>query len=101
MIFPNALDRVHLHLDRLPRTQFYENSLRDGRCWRVCRKNLRLFALRNPLQMLCPYFRVVVKDRRIRRISRRCSVARTLDLELEDDRIAVGCLVIGTLFHLQ
>ena len=101
MIFPDTLDRMHLHLDRLPWTQLYENSLRDGRCWWACRKNLCLFALRDPLQMPCPYFRIVVKDRGIRAISRRGGVARTLDLEFEDDRIAVGCLVVGTRFHLQ
>lgn len=101
MIFPNTLDRMRLHLNCLPWAQLYENSLRDGRCWWVCRKNLRLFALWNPLQMLGSYFRVVVKDCRIHAISRRGGVARTLDLEFEDNRIAVGCLVVGTLFHFQ
>jgi len=69
MIFPKSFDSVHIHLERLARTQLYEDGLRDGGCRWMRREKLCLFALRCPLQMLRAYFWVVVKDSGICAIS--------------------------------
>jgi hypothetical protein len=95
VVLAHALDGVQRDLDALPGAQLREDDVRVRRRGRVLAEDLGLLARGLPREVARAQLVVVVQQIGVGRVLRRVLLPCALELEVEDEGVAVGGLVLG------
>ena len=94
VVFANAFDGMHLHVDLLSRAQLCKHDIRVRRCGWVRGHDRPLFALWDPLELRREDLRVGKECLGVRRVFRRVFYALTGSFEAEHERVPIRRLIV-------